>query len=60
MLMYAGSECGLDYVQSWFKAEEFKQLYCDAQDIIKDLKWLLLVAKRFFTSSHLFSIASKV
>lgn len=57
--MYAGSECGLDYAQSWFKAEDFKQLCCDAQDIIKDLKWLLLVVERFFSSSHLFSIASK-
>lgn len=33
--MYARSECGLDCAQSWFKAEEFKQLYCDAQGIIK-------------------------
>lgn len=54
--MYARSECGLDYAQ----AEEFKQLYCDAQGIIKDIKWLLLVLEGFFTSSHLFSIASKV
>lgn len=42
MLMYA----------SWFKAEQFKQLCCDAQGMIKDIKWLLLVVGRFFTSSH--------
>lgn len=60
MFIYTGSEGYVGYVCSWFKAEEFKQIFCVAQDIFKDLRWLLLVVERFFTSTHLSIIPSKV
>lgn len=60
MFIDEGSERYLDYAHSWFNAKDFKQMCCYAQDIFKDLRRLLLVVGRFFISTHLSIIPSKV